>query len=374
MDLSKKITILIPTYNRYAYLKRLLRYYLHSEIVFSILIADSSAVPLDDELTRLIGSPRLNYLKFPSEITPQEKISQALRKIATEYVLLCADDDFIVPSAIGECADFMEKNPDYSVALGVYCSHSLRKRKKGKIEFDWAPGEYGKSITLDSPAERLKFHLTNYDTATFYGVHRTNTLRFIFEEALVATSHGRLGEILLTGLTLIYGKMEVLPIFYASREHGSSSVENTLSVIPYFHAPWSLFLAGDKYDAECSRAIVCLAKNIQKQTDLNIDMSTKIAEDALNGYFDPLRPRTDQRIRNVLKKILFGLHLRGLILAIYKRMNNIRSSIGSNERLKRVRTAKIEYSNLLGESDSRFYENINQIREAVIESEVHVTR
>ncbi|MFC1869947.1 TIGR00180 family glycosyltransferase [Chloroflexota bacterium] len=369
MDLSEKITILIPTYNRHAYLKRLLRYYLDNEIPLNILVADSGTVPLDDELVSIIASPRLSYLEFPSELTTQAKIRQALSKITAEYTVICADDDFIVPSAIKECIEFMEKNPDYSVALGRGCSHSLRKRKTGKIEFDWVPDHYGKSITtygkpitFDSPSERLKFHLSHYNT-TFYGVHRTNTLRFIFEEALEATSHGRLGEILLTALTLICGKMGKLPIFYASREHNSSSVERTLKILPYFHRPWSSFLASDNCDAECQRAVACLAKNLQNQTDLDMDISIKTAEEALNGYLAPLRLRlfTQNRsyLRNLLREIVKKLHLRSLTLDSYR----------SNRRL---RAAQREYENLLGKSDSRFYENFNQVREAIIKSEVHV--
>jgi glycosyltransferase domain-containing protein len=374
MDLSKEITILIPTYNRYSYLKRLLEYYLRGEMAFSILIADSSSSPLDDEVAGLIERQSINYLKFPSDLTPQKKILQAIRKITTKYAVLCADDDFVISSAISECVGFMERNQDYSVALGVDCSHSLRKRKRGKIEYDWTPGGFGRSVTQDGPSERLTSHLANYDTATFYGVHRTDTLRLIFEEALESTSHGRMGELLLTGLTLIYGKMAVLPIYYSSREHGSSSMENTLSVVPYFHTSWPLFLSEDKSDEECRRAIDCFAKHLQRQTGTNLDMSTKTAADALNGYLEPLLPRTEQnfpgRFINASKKILFWLRLRPLMLGMHGRMTKFRRSLRS----KQVKAAKIEYSNRLEESDPKFHDNFNEIREAVTRSEVHITR
>lgn len=367
MNLSPKVTVLIPTYNRYAFLKRLLRYYLNAEITFDILIADSSTDHLsDDELTRLIDSPRVSYLKFPSETNLFEKIRQALGKITTEYVVICADDDFIIPSAIQECIDFMEQNTGYAVVQGLRGAHLLRKRGNGEVEFDWtlAPTGSYKSITFDDPSERLKYHLSNY-TVTIYGVHRTSTLRLIFKETVEAISHGRLGEVVSSALTLIYGKMATLPIFYGSREHSSSSVDKTFKIRPYFHTTWSSFLKSDNCKVECERAVECLAKNLQKQTGLDTDMAMKIAEDALNGYLEPLRLRLLKQqsrlhtLSYLLKVIaLDKLHLRSLMFDSY--INN-----------RRLRAAQREYSDFLGKNDLKFQENFKQIREAVIESKVY---
>lgn len=355
-----KVSIIIPTYNRPSYLRRVLDYYDGYKINYKIIIADSSSDENKEQNKKSIKHfPDLNILHlsaYPMNINPRHKMFHALSHIKSRYCVICAEDDFIVPSAIKKSVLFMEKNPDYSVVIGFYCSHWLIKGKKGKIEFRWVPDYYpSKSLTFDNPSERLKFHLSNYNVVTFYGVHRTNLLRFIFGEVKETTLHGRLGEILLTALTLIYGKMGILSIFYSSRENGSTSIES-LNILPYFHLTWSPFFVHRNFNAEYKRAIACLARNLQKQTNLNPDLSTKLAEEALNGYLNSLHRTPLQKIRsrlfNLLSKTLPGAHLRNI----------------------RLRGVKREYSDFLEKNDSKFHENLNRIRKAVTASKVYIIK
>lgn len=367
-QILNKITIIVPTFNRPLFLLRLLKFYKSYGFSMKMLILDSSSDVLgQDELQDLLTNKKISYQKFNPDIyiSQVHKITKGLKNILTPYSVVCADDDFIVPSAIEKCVVFLEKNPDYSVVQGLYCRHSLKRRKNGKVKFDWVPAYYNaKSLTSDNPSERLKFHLSNYNTPTFYGVHRTNTLRFLHRESLKTAFHGRMSEVLLTALTLIYGKMKILPIFYSSREPGTSSTEQTFKVLPYYYSRWPSFLAEDSYKLEYKKAVACLAKNFQKQTNFNINKSTEIAKEAFDGYLNPLRLRIAQRdrshFRKPFKKILTNLHL----LGSYKRMENIRTNI-------QLRPIKREYSKFLEKNDSRFQENLNRIKKAVIESEIY---
>ncbi len=367
--------LIIPTFNRPYYLQRILGYYSKYGSDFNIIVADSSSSEnkkLNKEIISSFKNLKILYLTdYPGTVEFYYKFADAVNHAQSKYCVFCADDDFIVPSSIKECINFMEKNPDYSVVQGLYCSHWLRKKRNGKIEFGWVPAQYhSKSITFDSPSERLKFHLANYNVTTAYGVHRTDTLRFIFKEGIESTSYDRLAEILLTALTLICGKMKILPVFYDSRESGFNSIERSYNPRPYFSLPWASFLVSDTFKTEYRRAVVCLARNLQKQIDLNSDLSTKIAEDALNRYSDSVRLGPLQKIRgwsfNLLSKTLSEPHLRSLMLT-YARMNNIITNI-------RLRSVKREYSGFLEKNDSKFLQSLNRIKEAVIASEVYVIK
>jgi glycosyltransferase domain-containing protein len=362
-----KITLIIPTFDRPHYLLRLLRFYKSYGFPMRIIILDSSTKPFENrELEDLLKSDRIEYLKFDSDILVTPKIGKGLERISTPYSVICADDDFVVPLAVEQCLAFMEKHPDYSVAQGLQCSHRLIKGKKGKIEFDWTPGGcLAQSVDFENPAERLKHHLSNYSTSTFYGVHETKTLLSIFKQALSTTSHGRLVEILLTALTLIEGKMAILPLFYGSRESGNISIERTYGAgdRPYFYIPWSSFLAADTYKEEYKKAVSCLSGNLQKQTGLDADSSIK---EALDSYLDSVRPTAFQKIRAELfgfsRKNLPQSYLKNLVFA-YEKMVDFAKD-GKEKEVKK------EYCELLEKNDSKFYENLNKIKEAVITSEI----
>jgi glycosyltransferase domain-containing protein len=364
-------SIIIPTYNRPDCLRRLLVYYHRHAGDFSFVVADSSSKENKEINKESISSfPDLKILHlndYPEHIFPWVKYADALKHVKSEYGLFCADDDFIVPSAIKECLDFIEKNPDYSVVRGIYFCHSLKKIKNGEARFDWVPVEYGgRSISFDNPSERLKTHLAAGHTSTFYGVHRTDTLRFIFDEVTKTTSHGRLGEIVLTALTLIRGKMKILPVFYASRGPATGSIEKIYHHRPYFFTSWSSLMKGDTYQREYERAVDCLAMNLGKQTGLNSDLSMKAAGDALKAYFSSLGMGRLYKIRmsalDVLKKFLSERHLKRL-LNLYERTYYIQDGISK-------KGIKKECSIFLEKNDSRFFENLNQIKEAVMASRI----
>jgi glycosyltransferase domain-containing protein len=364
-------SIIIPTYNRSDCLRRLLTYYHCHSRDFSFIVADSSSKENKEINKRSVSSfPDLKILHlndYPEHIFPWDKYADALKYVKSEYGLFCADDDFIVPSAIKECLDFIEKNPDYSVARGIYICYSLKKRKNKEARFDWIPIEYGgKSITSDNSSERLKSHLAASQTSTFYGVHKTSTLRFIFDQVTKTTSHGRLGEILLTALTLIRGKMKVLPVFYASRGPATGSIEKIYHHRPYFFTSWSSFMKGNTYQKEYERAVDCLAKNLQKQSDTGFDSSINKAKEALDIYLNSLGMGRLHKMRssafNILKKILSEGHLKKM-LNLYERMHYVKAAIDK-------RGEKKECSIFLEKNDSKFSENLNQIKEAVLTPEI----
>lgn len=105
-------TLIIPTHNRHKYLKRSIEYF--KNIDAKVIYCDSSEKVYDDYL-----APNMEYLHLPSKKFA-EKILITLNKTATDFVALCADDDFILIESLYVGVLFLEKNREYRTILGEY--------------------------------------------------------------------------------------------------------------------------------------------------------------------------------------------------------------------------------------------------------------
>lgn len=200
------LTVIIPTYNRYHYLKRLLKYFCGNNL--NVIIGDSSEI---QEEFNLKMDLKISYLKLPSDYTVHQKVHRLLQDVGTQYCVICADDDFIVPSAMERCRDFLERNADYSVCQGLFY---LKNKNK------WIPLYHtARSLTEDTN-ERLVYYLFHY-FPVYYGLYRTDTLRLMFNEALKLTKDIVLSEFILAQTAVRLGRVRVLPIFYGLKDIAS---------------------------------------------------------------------------------------------------------------------------------------------------------
>ena len=233
-DHDSGFTLVIPTFNRPAYLKRVLSYYLDLKSDCKILVADASSDENKDKnekIIRTFAKSNIVYLNsYKPDIPPRNKVFDALSHVTDKYALLCADDDFISPHAIEECANFLGANSDYSSAHGHYIDFStyFNGRNSGKC-FSWIPkaAYIAPSISNDEPLARIIQHLTKY-VPTFYAVHRTDELRLNMKRTVEYASkygdaYSPFDELLPSCLSIIRGKSKRMDIFYGAREHISNS-------------------------------------------------------------------------------------------------------------------------------------------------------
>ena len=164
MDLGS-VSVVIPAHNRPEKLRRLLHYY--SKTNFQILVSDSSDVPFP----YLSEFPELQYFHFPKEQFLL-KIFKILPSIHTEYVVYCADDDFIVPQAIEQAILFLDIHPDYNSAQGHYLSYEIKKN--GVDFFPAFIRNFEKDTNQSYPSERL-LEYKNLYASLLYSVIRANT-------------------------------------------------------------------------------------------------------------------------------------------------------------------------------------------------------
>ena len=296
-EIFEKVTLIVPTFNRYPYLLRLLGYYKSYNFPIRILVLDSSTDLLEkDKFQGLLSNSRVCYQKNNFDIVT--KIANGLKSVSTPYGVLCADDTFITPNGIKQSVDFLENNPDFAVAHGRYISFWLRDNRMKKQQqqqqqqqFFWLPNYGVSSNTFTDPKERLASQFLGY-LPTFYGVSRIDLMKLIYEESVKFTDSDRFTELLLSMLTLIYGKMGFLDVFYAARQALlNSSAERSKKLTD--------FIKDGNYSEKYAKFRECLGKHLSKKAQLEIDLANKVIDDGMSIYLSVCREGKEP-IKNVL--------------------------------------------------------------------------
>jgi glycosyltransferase domain-containing protein len=206
--MGSELTLVVPTHNRHTFLSRVLEYF--SSAQFPILVADSSEYLFPEECRFGIG-----YFHYSGSLFVT-KLVDVFEKVKTTYVVICADDDFIVPESLERCVRFLNHNPGYSSVQGQYVTY----RNSGRIPMRPAyTHAIGLDTAADSPAERLKTQFGRYMHQS-YSVHRTDTLKTFFQDmrSINLVNPTNLLEIGIAMYGAIRGGHKVLPIFYGARE------------------------------------------------------------------------------------------------------------------------------------------------------------
>jgi glycosyltransferase domain-containing protein len=209
-------TLIIPTKNRHQYLRRGIEYYGNTEI--NVIIVDSSDTKYEGE----IPLKNINYLHFPGHIFVT-KIREIAKNIDTEYCGMCADDDFILPSSLRTCVEFLSNHNDYVAAHGNYIAFWKMPFNRLMI----LPSLYPLSeLKEDLPSERLLKLFENY-FQLFYSVHKTSNFKEIFNTYDSNIKSLNFFEIYIAFISAINGKCKTLPIFYSVREGIAGSTGRT---------------------------------------------------------------------------------------------------------------------------------------------------
>jgi glycosyltransferase domain-containing protein len=225
----KECTIIIPTYNRPAYLRRILRYYDRAGIPSTIIVADSSPEEIKD-LNRETCEDCRNLIVqyrglYNPNLNPYCKNMDAVQQVSTPFVVLCADDDFITPRGILASIDFLSLHPEYKIAQGRLMIFNFLESIR-EVQYLDVPKM---NINIDDASieKRLIRHAENY-YPTFYAVHKTVFLQqmFVFaKDSGLLYEYGsdpvNLSEKYLTWMTAIYSRIARIPSLYTFRDGDS---------------------------------------------------------------------------------------------------------------------------------------------------------
>jgi glycosyltransferase involved in cell wall biosynthesis len=125
---APRLTIAIPTWNRAGFLRdnlrqleRELRRVREGEV--ELLVSDNGS---DDDTPAVLADaaqriPQLRSVRKPGNVGWGLNFLSCLQLARGDYVMLLADDDFIVDGGLARILETLERNPDYgSLTLGAY--------------------------------------------------------------------------------------------------------------------------------------------------------------------------------------------------------------------------------------------------------------
>jgi glycosyltransferase domain-containing protein len=272
-DMGVGYNILIPTYNRPDFLKRILTYYNSYRKNYKIIVGDSSS-DKNKKINKQIITPASNLNihlldQYSTEINPFHKIADMLNYVDEEYCVLCADDDFVIPNGIEKSVTFLKENSDFTCAHGKYIHFFSKTKNNTEQSFRWGPIEEAKSLDSSDAKERLIAHFEHYNH-TFYAVHRTDFSKMIFTELFHCDIDPKqFGELMLSMLSIIYGKRKILDVLYAARQ-AASKVEYWPSLVDYMKT--------GIFEEEYSKFRDCLAYHLSKNSSLDIEVSKQVVD------------------------------------------------------------------------------------------------
>ena len=325
-------TIVITSFNRPKCLLRNLKFLLSYNLSFKIIIADSSSsndINENDELKILIDENNVLFKNFPHETEVTQKISDTLKYVSTKYCVLCADDDFIIPTSIIECINFLKNNPDYVSCHGKYYIHTkFEYVKKYGLALSNLSGSL-QSCEQEDIIERIDFFMASKldSQYTWYAVFETINLKTIWEQTSIYAGDWFLNESFSTRVGLIMGKMKTLPIFYMSREPNEYDWHSQKKI--------EILLSREK-NMRCSEGIV---KNLIKYYP-NLDSNESITQ-YFNYYEEKRNIRLIKRktlVQDINKHSILKYLLRRpyyLYLRIIFKINN-KSGLDSVKKLKNL--------------------------------------
>ncbi len=207
LPLEELLTVVLITHNRPAFLRRAVKYY--SSLPCRIMVLDSTLDRPEGDFSAVDYHhvPQFAYWGM------QAKLAYGVEHLTTPYMVLAADDDFILHDSLAESVGFLHANPDYGMCHG-YClmylslAHGVNYyRRDKKVQEDYAS---------ERAQDRVLDYMNQY-IPPFYAVTRTDLMKN-WHAALPPGTNFQWQEIGHVYYLLASAKARILPIPYVVRE------------------------------------------------------------------------------------------------------------------------------------------------------------
>ena len=237
-------SLVVPTRNRPAHLRRLLAYLQAAGYPGRIHLADSSTGAQRTEVEGMQARfPELwlEPLLFPDGHPLAQSLIDALGQIDSPLVMVCADDDFVVPQALERCVAFLQQHPDHVAARGKAVAFEFRRPQPGgdiglEVGFTLQPMH---AYAQDGAAARLLAFMRRY-SSTLYSVGRRTAVRDALAAAQAVTTNPVFFGYLASCLTVAQGRVWTTPDLLNIRQQRDTAA-------PAGHARWPLLITSPDF-------------------------------------------------------------------------------------------------------------------------------
>ncbi len=128
-----KLTIFLPLKGRHLHTLRWMWHANRTRLPYHVIIADGEVEP---QIARLLEDPTtfpdLSYEYHRhhdhSLSAFYAKCASAIERVTTPYVMICDNDDFVLPTGIEQCLEFLAQHPDHVAATAGIPGFSVAER------------------------------------------------------------------------------------------------------------------------------------------------------------------------------------------------------------------------------------------------------
>jgi glycosyltransferase domain-containing protein len=172
MNNFDRLTIVFITRNREKYILRNLIYWEQTNV--SIIVLDGSEKKID--ISRVSSFKNVRYFHLPESI--EQRLFFAHELIQTEFVMLAADDDFMIHSGVLDCMNFLDKNQEYVAATGT-ALRLIQVNDRFYVEQIYPELLKFGNLKQNTSWKRAAYHLNGrfYSNSTIYSIQRS----FVFK-------------------------------------------------------------------------------------------------------------------------------------------------------------------------------------------------
>ncbi|MBV4469528.1 glycosyltransferase family 2 protein [Pseudomonas siliginis] len=219
LPLDELLTVVLITHNRPAFLRRAVKYY--SDLPCKIMVLDSSPERPEGDFSAVDYHhvPQFAYWGM------QAKLAYGVEQLTTPYMVLAADDDFILHDSLAESMGFLQANPDYGMCHG-YCLMYLTLA--GGVSYYRRDKKVQEDYCSEQAQERVIDYMSQY-IPPFYAVTRTDLMK-TWHSALPPGTSFQWQEIGHVYFLLASAKARILPIPYVVREINYGASEHSTEV------------------------------------------------------------------------------------------------------------------------------------------------
>jgi glycosyltransferase domain-containing protein len=260
--LQGRLTLVLLTHNRPAFLRRALQYY--ASLDCRVLVLDSSSDANADIAGQFPDADYRHVPQFTYRALPA-KLAYGVQQVETPFMVFAADDDFALHDGIASALTFLEQHPDYGLCHGYCLMYQAQAyavsyyRRDRKVQEDYA-AESGRARALAYMGQYLP---------TLYAVTRTELVRDWLAQVPEDVSFEWL-EISQVFWLLASAKARVLPIPYVVRELNYPQSEHGSDVLAVLARPDQAAVAVREAYAERFATVPSFAEHDQAQGKLAV--------------------------------------------------------------------------------------------------------
>ena len=266
-------SVVIPTFEGTPFLKRTLDYFRHVSFKGRVVLADNSSGDHRKFVAACSGDYpdlRLEVFAFAENIRFLDKMTATLEKIDTQFVLLHAHDDFMLPDGVEQCVDFLAGNPGYSVARGRIAMFALARNASepsAQVTVSLVPHPM-RGYEQPDAVERLLAHIERY-ASTFYSVHRRASLLESFRLTERATQNVIFFQYLSSCIAALQGKIWCSDRLFYVRQGHTDSWSGRLKNGDYEH--WPMLITSPDFSRYYQEFRTTLAQYVESKSGVPAD-------------------------------------------------------------------------------------------------------